>query len=96
VTQKVETAQLDDLKDDLRALRKDLDKLVRAIGKDAESMGRDTLEDARKRVKELASNARERSLEGVSAAEAQIEQNPFTSIATAFGVGLVIGRLLHR
>lgn len=96
MTQKSDSIQLDDVKEDLHALRKDVDKLLRALGSDAESLGREAFDEARKRVKELASTARQRGREGVSAAETQIEQNPFTSIATAFGIGLVIGRLLNR
>lgn len=84
MTQKSET-ELDAVKEDLSALRADLDKLVRALGNDATEFGREALAESRKRVQNLA-----------GAAEAQIEQNPLTTMAGAFGLGLIIGRLMSK
>jgi ElaB/YqjD/DUF883 family membrane-anchored ribosome-binding protein len=93
VTTKTENS-VEDVKDDLTSLRKDVDKLLKALGHDAESFANEALDESRKRVKIMAKNAQKRGIEGLDAAEAQIEANPFTSIATAFGVGLIVGRLL--
>ena len=93
MTTKTENS-VEDVKDDLTSLRKDVDKLLKALGHDAESFANEALDESRKRVKIMAKNVQKRGIEGLDAAEAQIEANPFTSIATAFGVGLIVGRLL--
>jgi ElaB/YqjD/DUF883 family membrane-anchored ribosome-binding protein len=93
VTTKTENS-VEEVKDDLTSLRKDVDKLLKALGHDAETFANEALEESRKRVKVMAKNAQKRGIESIDAAEAQIEANPFTSIATAFGVGLIVGRLL--
>ena len=85
VTQKGESNGLDAVKEDLSALRTDLDKLVQTLGNDATKMGKEAWAESRKQVKNLA-----------NAAEGQIEQNPFTTMAAAFGLGLIIGRLMSK
>lgn len=40
--------------------------------------------------------ARRRGREGVAAVEQQIEERPFISLLVAFGIGLVIGKVINR
>ena len=40
--------------------------------------------------------ASRRGREGVAAVEHQIEERPFISVLVAFGIGLVIGKLINR
>jgi ElaB/YqjD/DUF883 family membrane-anchored ribosome-binding protein len=40
--------------------------------------------------------ASRRGREGVAAVEQQIEERPFISVLVAFGIGLVIGKLINR
>jgi ElaB/YqjD/DUF883 family membrane-anchored ribosome-binding protein len=40
--------------------------------------------------------ASRRGREGVAAVEQQIEERPFISVLLAFGIGLVIGKLINR
>jgi ElaB/YqjD/DUF883 family membrane-anchored ribosome-binding protein len=37
-----------------------------------------------------------RGRQGVAAVEQQIEERPFISVLVAFGIGLVIGKLINR
>jgi ElaB/YqjD/DUF883 family membrane-anchored ribosome-binding protein len=45
---------------------------------------------------DATNDASRRGREGAAAVEHQIEQRPFISILLAFGVGMVIGRLINR
>jgi ElaB/YqjD/DUF883 family membrane-anchored ribosome-binding protein len=87
---------LEDMKEDLQSLRDDVNKLISAIGDDTSDIASDTVAEARRQLKKIAKTAKKRGAESLGDVEAQIEQNPFTSIATAFGVGLIVGRLMGK
>ena len=63
----------------------------------------DKVAEARKRLaaalesgKELIGRAREKAVERATAADQVVRENPYQTIAIAFGVGAVIGFLLTR
>ena len=63
----------------------------------------DKIAEARKRLaaalesgKELIGRAREKAVERAKAADQVVRENPYQTIAIAFGVGAVIGFLLGR
>ena len=63
----------------------------------------DKVAEARKRLaaalesgKELIGRAREKAVERAKAADQVVRENPYQTIAIAFGVGAVIGLLLAR
>ena len=63
----------------------------------------DKVAEARKRLaaalesgKELIGRAREKAVERAKAADQVVRENPYQTIAIAFGVGAVIGFLLGR
>lgn len=78
-------ADLEKLKADLAALRKDVVSLTEAFrdrGVERARMG--------------AEGVREQATHAAQTMSHQIEDRPYTSVLAAFGIGLVIGRLLDR
>ena len=45
---------------------------------------------------DATSEASRRGREGVAALEHQIDERPFISVLVAFGIGVVIGKLINR
>jgi ElaB/YqjD/DUF883 family membrane-anchored ribosome-binding protein len=99
--------ELDTLRADLGKIREDIAALTRtlsdAAAAEAKAGGARLNEaahaaarTARERAQHFADSARTHSEEGLAALEDRIEQNPITSVLVAFGVGLVIGKLLDR
>lgn len=99
-----------DLNNEMEALRADVTKLRTDLGNIAQALkevGKGKAEDARSSVSELASTLREellRALEGakdrgkrsVATVEETIEDRPFLTLLTAFGAGILLGKLLDR
>jgi ElaB/YqjD/DUF883 family membrane-anchored ribosome-binding protein len=99
--------ELDTLKAGLDTLRKEIGSLVGSFGSAAtdevETRGRRAraavgrVTDRAGEVWDDATNeASRRGREGVAAVEHQIEERPFISLLVAFGIGLVIGKLINR
>ena len=55
----------------------------------------ETAEVARQRATDAARYAREKGREGVDKAETTIQDHPFSSVAIAFGAGLLLGAILR-
>ena len=89
-------AEVQAIKDDVAGLRKDLQTLIKTVADDQKAHGKEALDKARAEVNRLASEARAKGREGVHALETQIEERPFTSVLVAFGIGLILGKLLDR
>ncbi|HET7315096.1 hypothetical protein [Salinisphaera sp.] len=83
--------ETDALKKDLDALRKDLRELAESVRSSGEQRYQDGLDQARHTYEDLRSQASKRSQE----VGAEIEARPFTSVFAAFGIGLVLGKLLR-
>ena len=88
---------------DLQRLREDLGKLAATVTRVAESeaahagerfkaAGARAMSEAERRAAQL----REGATAGATAAGRQVEEHPFASIAVAFGVGMLVARLLQR
>lgn len=95
--------ELDTLRADLGKIREDIAALTRTLGDTAAAEVKaggarlnEAAHAAKERAQRLADSARAQGEEGIAALEQRIEQNPITSILVAFGVGLVIGKLLDR
>ena len=89
-------AEVQAIKADIAGLRKDLQTLIKTVADDQKAHGKETLDKARAEVNRLAGEARAKGREGISAIENQIEERPFTSVIMAFGIGLILGKLLDR
>jgi ElaB/YqjD/DUF883 family membrane-anchored ribosome-binding protein len=97
----------DTLKAGLDTLRKDIGSLVSSFGDTATDEVRTRGRRARAAVgrvtdragemwDDATSEASRRGREGVAALEQRIEERPFISLLVAFGIGLVIGKLINR
>lgn len=82
----------DDLKADIEKLKSDMSSLMETIGRIAD----DGRAESRRRVREAGERVVGQTEESLHAVETQIAERPFVSILAAFGVGMVIGRLLDR
>jgi ElaB/YqjD/DUF883 family membrane-anchored ribosome-binding protein len=99
--------EFDALKAGVDNLRNEISSLVGSLGDAATdeirtrgrraraAVGRVT-DRAGKVWDDATNDASRRGREGAAAVEHQIEQRPFISILLAFGVGMVIGKLINR
>lgn len=88
---------------DLSQLRDDVSQLTRALGNSISDVARNQkarvrsmVGDARAGAESLIDDLEERGRAGVAAVEHQIEERPLTSILVAFGVGVLIAKLMDR
>ena len=81
---------VDKLKADMEELRKD----VSAIARTLKDLGAAKRDDLFARVEEVGEQARKRASAAEERVSREIEERPFASVLTAFGVGFVIGKLL--
>ena len=77
---------------DFAALRKDMAALMSSMG-DAASTQKQRAYAA---AGETAEKLKKRGAAAVHSVEGEIEARPLTSVAVAFGVGFVLGKLLDR
>lgn len=93
----------ENLKAELENLRKDLGKLSEQVSKTAGAGAKAASDETRaelnrlrselNRISGYASDYGKASMENV---HHQVEQHPLASLATAFGVGFLLGKLLDR
>lgn len=76
------------LEQDVEALKRELTELRSDISRLADTLW--------KVSGNTAAKGRERARETISAFEDEVGARPLTSVATAFGVGFIIGKLLDR
>lgn len=99
--------ELDTLKAGLDTLGKDINTLVSAFGDAATDEVKTRGRRARAAVGRMndragevwddaTSEASRRGREGVAAVQHQIDERPFLSVLVAFGIGVVIGKLINR
>lgn len=84
---------------DVEQLRNEYAELKSDVSKLTETMKKlygDTAEAGRARARRAAERSRERARETYGAFEEEVRERPLTTIAAAFGIGLVIGKLLDR
>lgn len=80
------------IKKDMEQLRRDLSALTEAFKRNSQQRTQAGVEHARERFGEARLQA-EGQAEQVGE---QIKQRPFTSVLTAFGAGLLIGKIITR
>lgn len=95
--------EIDTLKSDVAKLRDDIGELVSAlvdlVGDKAAATRTRVESEAKERLDELRAaleRARERGGRAVGQMEHQIEERPLLSVLAAFGIGLILGKLLDR
>ena len=87
---------VDAIKADLDALRKDFSSVVETLKDTAKSRAGSELDALQKRMNQLAADVQSSGREGLRAVEGQIGEKPLVSVAVAFAVGLIIGKLFDR
>jgi ElaB/YqjD/DUF883 family membrane-anchored ribosome-binding protein len=84
------------LRADLDALRGDLGQLVDTLRTKTGSRAEAEIDALRKRIERLAGDVQTSGRETARRVEEQIEERPFASLAIAFAVGLMLGRMFER
>ncbi|WP_438969673.1 DUF883 family protein [Methylophaga sp.] len=81
-----------ELQDQLDTLRKDFSELTQTM----KTMTSDYAKQGQDKLKEKADYAQEQARDSFYKAQGEVETHPYTSMAVAFGVGLVIGKILDK
>ncbi len=94
---------VDHLREDMTDLRRDMGDVAskwqekgRAAAAEAGHTLKERASEQAEHLKHAWEVTRDRSRQGIERTEQTIHDHPWTSIAIAFGVGLVIGKLLDR
>jgi ElaB/YqjD/DUF883 family membrane-anchored ribosome-binding protein len=82
----------DELKAEFASLREDISRITETL----QRLSGEQVEEGRKRTRQAADRTRERVNRTVNTVEGEIQHYPLTSLATAFGVGFIVGKLLDR
>jgi len=98
-----EAASVDKLKDDVRQVIADVEKLLKAtagqagerVG-EARSRAEKTLHNARRRLEDLEDDTIARARHAVGEADRYVRDNPWQSIGIAAGLAFVVGVLVSR
>ena len=92
-----------DLQEQIKALRNDFSELTKTMKKLSEDYAtegqnriRQTAEQARQQSRDTADQARGYARDAAHQAQEGVENHPFSSLAVAFGVGMLIGKILDR
>lgn len=92
-------ADIDRLKNDLSKLKEDFGDVFATamdLGRDTAGSAKDKLAAGVAELKKAAGKAKEKGGVAVEAVEHKIQEHPFTSVLIAFGVGVLVAKLLDR
>jgi ElaB/YqjD/DUF883 family membrane-anchored ribosome-binding protein len=87
---------VDTIKTDLDVLRKDLANALETIKGTAKSRAESEIDALQKRLNQIAADLQTTGRDSLRAVEGQIGERPLVSVAIAFAVGLMLGRLFER
>ncbi len=83
---------LKELKDEYASLKSDLSKISDTLTK----LAHDGADEGRARIRSAVGHSRDQAKETLGTIEREIEERPVTSLAVAFGVGFVLGKIFSR
>lgn len=89
-------SDLEAIRTDIEVLRKDLAVVLDRIKGTASSRAEAEVQALQRRISKIADDVQASGREGLRSVEQQIEERPLVSLAMAFAVGLVLGRLFDR
>lgn len=89
-------ADLDTIRDDIDALRKDLARLMEHVKSGALHNIAGQVEDMSDEARRLYNRALAEGERGADALTRQIEERPLTTLLIAFGLGFIGGRIVLR
>lgn len=89
-------SDVDAIRSDIDVLRKDLATVLERIKGTATNRAEAEVQALQRRINKIAQDVQTSGRESLRAVEEQIEERPLVSLAMAFAVGLVLGRLFDR
>jgi ElaB/YqjD/DUF883 family membrane-anchored ribosome-binding protein len=89
-------SDIEAIRTDIDVLRKDLAVVLDRIKGTASSRAEAEVQALQRRINKIADEVQTSGREGVRKIEEHIEERPLVSLAMAFAVGLVLGRLFDR
>jgi len=96
-------SDVDALRDDLNALRSDLAQLaqhVRTLTSDSAAEAKANagarLDDLGRRIEEAVADLQQQGERSSAMLRQNVQDRPLVSVLTAFGIGLLLGRLIKR
>jgi ElaB/YqjD/DUF883 family membrane-anchored ribosome-binding protein len=89
-------SDIDAIRSDIDVLRKDLTNVLGRLKGTASSRAEAEVQALQRRINKIADDVQSSGREGLRAVEEQIEERPLVSLAMAFALGLVLGRLFDR
>ena len=89
-------SDIDSIRSDLDVLRKDIGVVLERIKGTASSRAETEIQALQQRINRIADEVQASGRDSLRAIEERIEERPLVSLAMAFAVGLVLGRLFDR
>jgi ElaB/YqjD/DUF883 family membrane-anchored ribosome-binding protein len=87
---------VDTIKSDLDVLRKDLANVLETIKGTAKSRAESEIDALQRRLNQITADLQTTGRDSLRAVEGQIGEKPLVSVAIAFAVGLMVGKLFDR
>ncbi len=81
-----------ELQEQVSALRKDFGDITETL----KTLSADYAKEGQAKVRQSAEQAQQHAKQTITRAQQEVEARPYTSMAVAFGAGVVIGKLLDR
>lgn len=82
----------DELQQQLNALREDFGEITKTL----KTLTSDYAEQSQNKIRQTAERAQQQAKQSINRAQHEVEAHPYTSMAVAFGIGVVIGKILDR
>lgn len=89
-------SDIDSIRSDLDVLRKDIGTVLDRIKGTASNRAETEIRAMQQRIGRIADEVQASGRDSLRAIEERIEERPLVSLAMAFAVGLVLGRLFGR
>jgi len=97
---RVEPASFETIVDDLGTLKRDIGRLMDQMKTGAvdgaSEAAQNLLNQLNERASDIYDNLSDQGERSVKAISRQVEERPITSLLVAFGVGMIVSRLLSR
>jgi len=97
---RVEPASFDTIVDDLGTLKRDIarlmDQMKTGAVDGASEAAQNLLNQLNERASDIYDNLSDQGERSVKAISRQVEERPITSLLVAFGVGMIVSRLMSR
>lgn len=86
--------ELAQLREDVARIAGTLAELGRKGVEEVKSAGADRVEELRRELEQVSREVQRRGRDAVAGVEETVRERPFTSVLLAFGLGLILSRLL--